>query len=63
MEWEEKILDRIRAQSQGCKWKLSDYQLEATENGLILHNLKTKRADLILDEDSELKQGCVERLY
>jgi hypothetical protein len=35
--------------------KLEDFQIRAGENGLVLINLKTRRAQLIYDEDSELR--------
>ena len=55
MELEEEILARIRAAKAWDKTaKLTDFQLKAAENGSILINLKTRRAQLIYDDESEL---------
>jgi hypothetical protein len=55
MELEEEVLARIRA---AVGWdpsaKASDFQLRAAENGSVLINLRTRRAQLIYDDDSEL---------
>ena len=50
----------IMARIDGAKaWdkdsKLEDFQIKAAENGYVLINLKTRRAQLIYDDDSELK--------
>lgn len=50
----------IRARIDGAKaWdknsRPEDFQLRAAENGYVLINLKTRRAQLIYDDDSELK--------
>jgi hypothetical protein len=34
--------------------KLGDFQIRGHENGLVLVNLKTRRAQLLYDQDSEL---------
>jgi hypothetical protein len=49
----------IMARIDGAKaWdkdsKPEDFQIKAAENGYVLINLKTRRAQLIYDEDSEL---------
>lgn len=55
MELEEEILARVRAAKAWDKnAKLDDFQLKAAENGSILINLKTRRAQLIYDDESEL---------
>jgi hypothetical protein len=55
MELGDEILARIRAAKAWDKdLKLSDFQLKAAENGSVLINLKTRRAQLIYDDDSEL---------
>jgi hypothetical protein len=47
---------RIRAAKAWDKdAKVEDFQIKAGENGLVLINLKTRRAQLIYDEDSELR--------
>ena len=52
---EEEILARIRAAKVWDKdARLEDFQLQAAENGCVLINLKTRRAQLLYDEDSEL---------
>jgi hypothetical protein len=53
------IDDEIRARVRAAKaWdkeaKLEDFQIRAAENGYVLINLKTRRAQLIYDEFSEL---------
>jgi hypothetical protein len=53
------IDDEIRARIRAAKaWdkdaKLEDFQIRAAENGYVLINLKTRRAQLIYDEFSEL---------
>jgi hypothetical protein len=55
MNIDEEILARIRAaKAWDREAKLDDFQLKAAENGFVLINLKTRRAQLIYDEDSEL---------
>jgi hypothetical protein len=55
MELEEEILARIRAAKAWDKSaKLTDFQLKAAENGSVLINLKTRRAQLLYDDESEL---------
>ena len=49
----------IMARINGAKaWdrdsKPEDFQIKAAENGYVLINLKTRRAQLIYDDDSEL---------
>jgi hypothetical protein len=52
---DEEILARIRAAKVWDKdSRLEDFQIRAHENGLVLVNLKTGRAQLLYDEDSEL---------
>jgi hypothetical protein len=53
---DDEIMARIRASTAWDKdSKLGDFQIKAGENGLVLINLKTRRAQLIYDEDSELR--------
>lgn len=55
MELDEEIRARIRAAKVWDKdSKLEDFQIRTHENGLVLINLKTRRAQLLYDEDSEL---------
>ena len=52
---EEEILARIRAAKAWDKdARLEDFQVMAADNGFVLINLKTRRAQLLYDEDSEL---------
>lgn len=52
---EEEILARIRAAKVWDKdSRLEDFQITAAENGFVLINIKTRRAQLLYDEDSEL---------
>lgn len=52
---EEEILARVRAAKAWDKQaRLEDFQIKAAENGFVLINLKTRRAQLLYDEDSEL---------
>ena len=49
----------IMARIQGAKaWdkdsRPEDFQIKAAENGYVLINLRTRRAQLIYDDDSEL---------
>jgi hypothetical protein len=56
MPTNEEIMARIRAAAVWDKdSKLEDYQLRADENGFVLVNLKTGKAQLIYDEFSELR--------
>ena len=53
------IDDEVWARIRGTKvWdndaKLEDFQIKAAGNGYVLINLKTRRAQLIYDEFSEL---------
>ena len=53
---DEEILARIRAAKVWDKdAKLEDFQLHAAGNGSVLINLKTRRAQLIYDEESVLQ--------
>jgi hypothetical protein len=53
---EDEIMARIRAAKVWEKdSKPEDFQLRADENGFVLVNLKTGRAQLIYDELSELR--------
>ena len=52
---DEEILARIRAAKAWDKQaRLEDFQIRAADNGFVLINLKTRRAQLLYDEDSEL---------
>jgi hypothetical protein len=52
---DEEILARIRAAKAWDKRaRLEDFQVQAAENGFVLINLKTRRVQLLYDEDSEL---------
>jgi hypothetical protein len=52
---DDEILARIRAAKVWDKdAKLEDFQMRGHENGLVLINLKTRRAQLLYDQDSEL---------
>jgi hypothetical protein len=53
---DDEILARIRAAKVWDKdAKLEDFQLNVAGNGSVLINLKTRRAQLIYDEESELR--------
>jgi hypothetical protein len=55
MELEDEILARIRAaKSLDASVKEEDFQIRAGENGTVLINLKTGRAQLIYDDESKL---------
>ena len=55
MDIDEEIKARIRAaKAWDRESKFEDFQIMATENGYVLINLKTRRAQLIYDEFSEL---------
>jgi len=54
---DDEILARIRAvQVLDKGTKLEDFQLQVGANGSVLVNLKTRRAYLIYDEDSEFAE-------
>jgi hypothetical protein len=56
MSLDDEIMARIRAAKAWDKdSKLEDFQLRVAGNGSVLVNLKTSRAQLIYDEDSELR--------
>jgi hypothetical protein len=56
MTIDDEIMARIRAAKVWEKdSKLEDFQIRAGDNGFVLVNLKTGRAQLIYDEDSELR--------
>jgi hypothetical protein len=56
LDLDEEILARIRAARVWDKdSKLEDFQLRAHENGLVLINLKTRCAQLLYDEESDLQ--------
>jgi hypothetical protein len=62
MDIDEEIKARIRAAKAWDKEaRLEDFQLRAAENGYVLINLKTRRAQLIYDENSELTD--LDRLF
>ena len=55
MDIDEEIKARIRAAKVWDKnARLEDFQIKAGENGFVLINLKTRRAQLIYDEHSQL---------
>lgn len=55
MDLEEEILARINAAKALDKTiNVSDFQLKVGDNGSVLINLKTSRAQLIYDDDSKL---------
>jgi hypothetical protein len=55
MDLDEEILTCIRAAKAWDKdSKPNDFQFRPAENGSVLVNLKTSRAQLIYDDDSEL---------
>ena len=55
MDIDEEIRARVRAAKVWDKdSKLEDFQIKATEDGYVLINLKTRRAQLIYDDESEL---------
>lgn len=59
---DDEILARIRAAKAWDKdARLEDFQIKAGDNGFVLINLKTRRAQLLYDEDSELKD--LEQLF
>ena len=62
MNLDEEILSRIRA---ATAWdpqaKPDEFQLKVADNGSVLINLRTGRAQLIYDEDSQLHD--LEDLY
>ncbi len=52
---DEEIEARIRAAKVWDKdSRMEDFQIVAAENGYVLINLKTRRAQLLYDDDSEL---------
>jgi hypothetical protein len=62
MDIDEEIKARIRAAKVWDKEaRLEDFQLRAAENGYVLINLKTRRAQLIYDENSVLTD--MDRLF
>ncbi|HWU55230.1 MAG TPA: hypothetical protein VN175_06980 [Rhizomicrobium sp.] len=55
MSIEDEIKARVRAAKVWDKEaRLEDFQIKAAENGFVLINLKTRRAQLIYDEDNAL---------
>ncbi len=55
MELDKEILARIlAAKAWDNETNRSDFQVKAAENGSVLINLKTRRAQLVYDDDSEL---------
>jgi hypothetical protein len=55
MDLDDEILSRIRAAKVWDKdSKLVDFQVRVGENGSVLVNLKSSRAQLIYDDDSTL---------
>ncbi len=55
MDLDQEILARIKSAKIGSRdANLSDFQLKVAENGSVLINLRTSRAQLIYDDDSEL---------
>lgn len=54
MTIDDQILARVRAAKVWDKEaKLEDFQIWAAEKGFVLVNLKTHRAELLYDDDSE----------
>jgi len=52
---DDEILGRIRAAKVWDKnSRLEDFQIRAGENGFVLLNLRTRRAQLLYDDESEL---------
>jgi hypothetical protein len=59
---DKEIMDRISAAKAWDKdAKLEDFQLKAAANGYVLINLKTRRAHLIYDDESDL--GYLQRIF
>jgi hypothetical protein len=59
MELEQELLARVRAAKAWDKdAKLSDFQLKTTQDGSVLINLKTRRAQLIYDDESPLHDAA-----
>ena len=59
---DEEIMARVRAAKAWDKdARLEDFQIRAAENGFVLINLKTRRAQLLYDDDSELND--LEQLF
>ena len=57
MELEEEILARVRAAKALDKdVRLSDFQLDIVEGGAALIHLKTRRVQLIRDDEAELSE-------
>ena len=55
MDLDKEILARIKAAKAWDKDSvISDFQLKPAKNGSVLINLKTRRAQLLYDDDSEL---------
>lgn len=55
MDLDDEILARIKAaMSLNPASKVEDYQVRVTENGTVLLNLKTSRAQLVYDDQSQL---------
>jgi hypothetical protein len=55
MELEDEIVARMRAaKSLDKETKPGDFQIRVAENGSVLVNLKTGRAQLLYDDDSKL---------
>jgi hypothetical protein len=55
MDLEDEILSRIRsAKSLSPELKVEDFQIRAGENGSVLINLKTGKAQLVYDDESKL---------
>ena len=56
MSLDDEIMARVHAAKAWDKSsKTDDFQLKVSGNGSVLINLKTRRAQLIYDEDSELR--------
>jgi hypothetical protein len=55
MEIDQEILARIKAAKAWDKNStISDFQFKPAENGSVLINLKTRRAQLLYDDESKL---------
>ena len=56
MSLDDEIMARIHAaRAWDRSSKTDDFQVKVSGNGYVLINLKTRRAQLIYDEDSELR--------
>ena len=55
VDLDQEIISRIHASKLWDKTsEVSDFQIKVAENGTVLINLKTRRAQLLYDDESEL---------